>query len=139
MVTGAGGSIGSELCKQIVTLKPKCIVLYEISEYGLYRINEEIEDLIERQNLKVKISAFLGSVQNADRIQHVISESCVDTIFHAAAYKHVPIVEQNLVEGIQNNVFGTKVLLEAAIDAEVENFTLISTDKAKANKLYGGL
>ena len=130
LVTGAGGSIGSELCKQIVTLKPKCIVLYEISEYGLYRINEEIEDLIERQNLKVKISAFLGSVQNADRIQHVISESCVDTIFHAAAYKHVPIVEQNLVEGIQNNVFGTKVLLEAAIDAEVENFTLISTDKA---------
>jgi FlaA1/EpsC-like NDP-sugar epimerase len=128
MVTGAGGSIGSELCRQIVKYEPKCLVLFDISEFALYQIGDELENLVAQTN--IKIFPLVGSVQHSNRIEAILRSFEVQTIYHAAAYKHVPLVEQNVVEGIQNNVFGTKILVEAAIATGVEALTLISTDKA---------
>ena len=130
MVTGAGGSIGGELCRQIVALRPNCIVLYEISEFALYRINEELSEFVDKKDISTSIMPFIGSVQNSRRLAHIFSKIKVETIFHAAAYKHVPLVEQNIIEGIQNNLLGTQTLITAAIEAGVETFTLVSTDKA---------
>lgn len=130
MVTGAGGSIGSELCRQILELGPKRLVLFEISEFNLYAIDQELAQLNRARPDPVEVVALIGSVQNRDRVAEVLEACEVETIYHAAAYKHVPLVEGNVVEGIANNVFGTHVLAEAAVAAGVRAFILISTDKA---------
>ena len=127
LVTGAGGSIGSELCRQIVKLKPRKILLVEISEYALYLINSELEQL---KSVSTTIVPFIGSVQDEKRMDEIISIWKPATIFHAAAYKHVPIVESNFIEGIKNNFFGTYELAKISIKNEVPNFVFISTDKA---------
>lgn len=126
MVTGAGGSIGSELCRQIMLLAPKALVLFEISEFSLYQIEKELEKL----SSTVPLIPVLGSVLNQNRVESVCQHFQVQTIYHAAAYKHVPIVERNTNEGIRNNVFGTLHTAQAAINSGVETFVLISTDKA---------
>lgn len=130
MVTGAGGSIGSELCRQIVRCKPVQLVLFELSEFGLYAIDKEINELCQSEGLQVDIVPLLGSVQRQDRLQAVLSSFQIQTIYHTAAYKHVPLVEYNVVEGVRNNVFGTLYCAQAAIRSGVETFVLISTDKA---------
>ncbi len=127
MVTGAGGSIGSELCRQILSLKPKILVLYELSESSLYKINQELEYINE---FKIDVFPVLGSITNKDRVSWVCEYYGVQTIYHAAAYKHVPLVEFNQSEGVYNNTIGTMFLSEAAIASNVENFIFISTDKA---------
>jgi FlaA1/EpsC-like NDP-sugar epimerase len=126
MVTGAGGSIGSELCRQIAHLEPKALVLFEISEFSLYQIEKELEKF----QLDIPVIPVLGSVLNQQRVQAVCQHFQVQTIYHAAAYKHVPMVERNTNEGIRNNVFGTLSCAQAAIESGVETFVLISTDKA---------
>ena len=132
LVTGAGGSIGSELCRQIIQLNPKKIILVEISEYALYQLHNELELILNEINPNNKdvIVPILSSVQDKSRINEIISVFKPDTIYHAAAYKHVPIVEQNLIEGIKNNVFGTFYTADCSIKNNVKNFVLISTDKA---------
>ncbi|MBN3575789.1 polysaccharide biosynthesis protein [Vibrio neptunius] len=130
MVTGAGGSIGSELCRQIVRQKPKALVLFELSEFGLYQIDRELSNLVEAENWNVEIVPLLGSVQRINRLATTMKSFGVQTVYHAAAYKHVPLVEYNVVEGVRNNVFGTYYTAKAAIEAQVESFVLISTDKA---------
>jgi FlaA1/EpsC-like NDP-sugar epimerase len=130
MVTGAGGSIGSELCRQIVQQSPKSLILFELSEFALYQIDKELSELVATQGLNVKIIPLLGSVQRLTRLKIVLKSFVVQTLYHAAAYKHVPLVEYNVVEGVRNNVFGTYYTALAAIEAEVESFVLISTDKA---------
>ena len=130
LVTGAGGSIGGELCQQIIAMNPKCLILYEMSEYALYQIHSKLLETCADQGIETHILPFIGSVQNGGRLSHVMSSFDVDTVFHAAAYKHVPLVEQNIVEGVQNNIMGTQTVVKAAIDAKVETFALISTDKA---------
>jgi FlaA1/EpsC-like NDP-sugar epimerase len=130
MVSGAGGSIGSELCRQILMKGPVALVLYEISESALYSIEAELVAQARRMRVQVRVIPVLGSVQNAQRVEAVIAAFGVTTIFHAAAYKHVPLVEENVVEGVRNNVFGTLTIAEAAQKLGVENFVLISTDKA---------
>jgi len=130
MVTGAGGSIGSELCRQILSNKPKAVLLFEHSEFNLYSIHMELERLIERTSLPIKLVPILGSIRNADRLLDVMRTWGVETIYHAAAYKHVPMVEHNVAEGVLNNVIGTLNTAQAAVQAGVSNFVLISTDKA---------
>ncbi|CCN81687.1 mannosyl-transferase [Vibrio nigripulchritudo SFn27] len=130
MVTGAGGSIGSELCRQIITYKPKTLVLFELNEFNLYSIDQELQLVKEKQGLNTNIIACLGSVQKENRLLKTMQAHQVNTVYHAAAYKHVPLVEENIIEGIRNNVFGTLACANAAIKAEVNHFTLISTDKA---------
>ncbi|AIW20291.1 polysaccharide biosynthesis protein [Vibrio coralliilyticus] len=130
MVTGAGGSIGSELCRQIVRQKPKALVLFELSEFGLYQIDRELSNLVEAEGLNVEIVPLLGSVQRINRLATTMKSFSVQTVYHAAAYKHVPLVEYNVVEGVRNNVFGTFYTAQAAIEAQIESFVLISTDKA---------
>jgi FlaA1/EpsC-like NDP-sugar epimerase len=132
MVTGAGGSIGAELCRQILQLKPSRLVLFELSEFGLYSIEQELDHLkASHDELKhVDIKVVLGSVTHKRRVEAVIRSFGVETIYHAAAYKHVPLVEHNPIEGVQNNLFGTWRTAEAAMAANVETFVLISTDKA---------
>lgn len=130
MVTGAGGSIGSELCRQILMQGAEKIVLFDVSEYALYRIDDELQSIAADQGLVTKIIPVIGSVQNPGRLQAVLGRLKVQAIYHAAAYKHVPLVEQNVIEGMRNNIFGTKTIADAAIAAKVENFILISTDKA---------
>ncbi|MEC4747382.1 nucleoside-diphosphate sugar epimerase/dehydratase [Methylomicrobium sp. Wu6] len=132
MVTGAGGSIGSELCRQIVALKPSALILFELSEYALYTIEQELQLLVSRFDTleNIPIYPILGSVTDAPRLRKVCETFKVQTIYHAAAYKHVPIVEHNPVAAIRNNVFGTLRAAEAAVQTQVETFVLISTDKA---------
>lgn len=130
LVTGAGGSIGSELCRQIIRYKPRALVLYELSEFGLYAIDQELRQFKSRENLEVTIHPIIGTVQRQNRIEAVLKSFGVQTVYHAAAYKHVPLVEYNVVEGVRNNVFGTLHTAKAAITAGVESFVLISTDKA---------
>ncbi|MFW3895901.1 polysaccharide biosynthesis protein [Pseudomonas bharatica] len=130
MVTGAGGSIGSELCRQILMLKPKALLLFEHSEFNLYSILGELEQRVARESLPVKVLPILGSIRNKDKLLDVMSTWRVDTVYHAAAYKHVPMVEHNIAEGVLNNVIGTLNTAEAALQAGVANFVLISTDKA---------
>ncbi|WP_105902605.1 polysaccharide biosynthesis protein [Vibrio gangliei] len=130
MVTGAGGSIGSELCRQILAQKPKCIVLFELNEYNLYKIDQELQSAKTHLKFDTKIIAALGSVQRQNHVEKLMITHKIDTVYHAAAYKHVPLVEDNIVEGIRNNVFGTLSVAETAINTGVKNFTLISTDKA---------
>lgn len=130
LVTGAGGSIGSELCRQILRLAPRRLVLFELSEFALYQIEQELRRIIEKDSLSVEMLAIIGSVHDRIRIYEVLQGCKIHTLYHAAAYKHVPLVEHNLIEGIRNNAFGTKVLAEVALECEVERFVLISTDKA---------
>lgn len=130
LVTGAGGSIGSELCRQIVMQNPRKLVLLDSSEYGLYQIEQDISKLVHQKNLDIPIMALLGSVQKEHRMEVIMRTFGVQTVYHAAAYKHVPMVEHNVVEGVRNNVFGTWYTAEAAIRSGVETFVLISTDKA---------
>ncbi|MGE0520977.1 MAG: polysaccharide biosynthesis protein [Candidatus Binatia bacterium] len=130
MVTGAGGSIGSELCRQILQLGPTRLVLLEMSELALYSIERELGAVIERDHINVELVALLGNAHHRKRIFEVVQTYGVQTIYHAAAYKHVPIVEQNVIQGIHNNVFSTWHAAEAALDGTVETFVLISTDKA---------
>ena len=126
MVTGAGGTIGSEISRQIVKLKPKKLLLLELNEFALYKINEELKSI----NKNLKIIPLLVNVQNSSKIEEVIRTFKVDTIYHAAAYKHVPIVEENICESVKNNVFGTCVVAKIALKYNVANFVLISSDKA---------
>lgn len=130
MVTGAGGSIGSELCRQILLQKPKSLVLFELSEFSLYAIEKELCQVSAEHGLSVELLPVLGSVQRSNRLQAVMKSFSVQTVYHAAAYKHVPLVENNVVEGVRNNIFGTLSTAQAAIAAKVERFVLISTDKA---------
>ncbi|WP_412767129.1 polysaccharide biosynthesis protein [Dasania phycosphaerae] len=130
MVTGAGGSIGSELCRQIIEHEPKVLLLFELSEFNLYAIHNELTNIISDKALAVEIKPIVGSVQRDHRLQVIMSSFGVQTVYHAAAYKHVPLVEHNVVEGVRNNVFGTWYAAEAAVKAKVETFVLISTDKA---------
>ena len=127
MVTGAGGSIGSELCRQILALKPQVLVLFDQSEFALYGIHKE---LINVNMPNVEILQLLGSVTNYKRLSHIMQRLDVNTIYHAAAYKHVPMVESNNAEGVSNNIFGTLNCAQVAIDHGVDTFVLISTDKA---------
>ena len=130
MVTGAGGSIGSELCRQIFAQNPKKLVLFDHSEYALYAILQELQSKTTPETSSVELTAILGSVTDKTRVEQLFKRLAPDTVFHAAAYKHVPLVEDNLFEGIKNNLFGTLVLSEAAIAVGVKKFVLISTDKA---------
>lgn len=127
MVTGAGGSIGSELCNQILLLNPKVLVLYELSEFALYEIDKELN---QKNTNNIQVLPFLGSVTNTIRLESIFNKLGVQTIYHAAAYKHVPIVELNVSEGVNNNIFGTLNCAQAAINSNVETFVLISSDKA---------
>ena len=126
MVTGSGGSIGSELCRQIIKLRPKKLLLVEQNEFALYNIHQELE----RKKTEVHIIPLLASVRERDRVDKITSTWQPDTLYHAAAYKHVPLVEHNLSEGVKNNVLGTLFTAQAAIKYKVENFVLVSTDKA---------
>ena len=130
LVSGAGGSIGSELCRQIVRLQPSRLVLMELSEFGLYSIEQEMAALCSRGNLRVDLVPVLGSVIHQHRNEMVMRGFGVQTVYHAAAYKHVPLVEHNPIEGIRNNAVGTRRMAEAALAAGGETFVLISTDKA---------
>lgn len=132
LVTGAGGSIGSELCRQIIKHQPKCLVLYELSEYALYAIHQELIIWTTNNNegQNIEIIALLGNVNNQDKLSTVFKKYDINTVYHAAAYKHVPIVEFNPFEGAVNNAKGTYHCVKAAIDSGVETFVLISTDKA---------
>jgi FlaA1/EpsC-like NDP-sugar epimerase len=131
LVTGAGGSIGSELCRQIVQWGPARLVMLEASEYALYQIERELYQQQQDEGLQqVRITALLGDVRDRGRMAEIIRAFSVQTIYHAAAYKHVPLVEQNVVLGADNNVLGTLSVLEAAEAFGVEQFVLISTDKA---------
>lgn len=128
MVTGAGGSIGSELCRQLLNCNPARIILFEQGEFQLYSIDQELQ--VEAKSTGIPIIARLGSVTNKARVAGVIAEEGVEIILHAAAYKHVPLVEDNELEGARNNVIGTQVVAEAAAEAKLERFILVSTDKA---------
>jgi len=130
MVTGAGGSIGSELCRQILALKPTTLLLFEHSEFNLYSILSELEPQIVRASLSVRLLPILGSVRDQNKLLDVMKTWNVDTVYHAAAYKHVPMVEHNIAEGVLNNIIGTLNTAQAALQAGVPNFVLISTDKA---------
>jgi FlaA1/EpsC-like NDP-sugar epimerase len=130
LVTGAGGSIGSELCRQIVRLGPTRLVLFEMSELALYNTERELEEIAAHERLTVEIVPLLGNAHHRHRVREVLATFGVQTVYHAAAYKHVPIVEHNVVEGIHNNVISTWYTAEAALETGVETFVLISTDKA---------
>ncbi|WP_166224765.1 polysaccharide biosynthesis protein [Pseudomonas atagonensis] len=130
MVTGAGGSIGGELCRQIFALGPTTLLLFEHSEFNLYSILSELEQRASRQSVPVRLLPILGSIRHQDKLLDVMKTWDVDTVYHAAAYKHVPMVEHNIAEGVLNNVIGTLNTAQAALQAGVANFVLISTDKA---------
>ena len=130
VVSGAGGSIGSELCRQIIKLMPRRLVLLELSEYALYAIDQELRAYIKANDLKIEIVPFMGSVDNFEKCCEIFKKFEAETVYHAAAYKHVPLVEQNPVEGIRNNAFGTLSFARAAVAAKVKCFVLVSTDKA---------
>lgn len=130
LVTGAGGSIGSELCRQIMRLSPTTLILFEQNEFSLYSIERELCIRIQRESLTTKLAPILGSVIDKHRLEQVFRNYQIDTVFHAAAYKHVPIVEENPGAGVRNNIFGTKCCADVAGAYGVANFVLISTDKA---------
>jgi len=130
LVTGAGGSIGSELCRQISRLKPKRLVLLDACEYALYEIEQEIETLKREKGIDFELISLLGNIKDGRRVREIMSTFHIQTVYHAAAYKHVPMVERNVVEGVKNNVFGTLYAAQAARACGVETFVLVSTDKA---------
>ena len=132
MVTGAGGSIGSELCRQIINMNPAKLILMDSFEYGLYEIERELKEKLKSNDSGkgIEIVALLGSVCNSGHMQNSMMNFHVDTVYHVAAYKQVPMVEKNIVEGVQNNIFGTVIAAQAAEKFKVKNFVLISTDTA---------
>jgi FlaA1/EpsC-like NDP-sugar epimerase len=132
LVTGAGGSIGSELCRQIIQLNPSKLLLLEANEYSLYSIQNQLEEIKQRINInnQLEVISLLGSVQDEVRMKEIIYIFKPNTIYHTAAYKHVPLVEENVCEGVKNNVFGTLVAAKTAIEGKVLDFVLISSDKA---------
>ncbi|MCP4588752.1 MAG: polysaccharide biosynthesis protein [Pseudoalteromonas sp.] len=130
LVTGAGGSIGSEICKKVLSLQPKQLILLDVNEYNLYSVDALLANQQAEQITEVPVITLLGSVLDEKRISSILKRFSVETIYHAAAYKHVPLVEHNIVEGVRNNVFGTDVVARAAIASGVGRFILISTDKA---------
>ncbi|MDA9355349.1 polysaccharide biosynthesis protein [Amylibacter sp.] len=130
LITGAGGSIGSEISRQVIKCMPQKIILLDISEAALFLIQSELDALVQNQKIRLEVIPVLCSVQNSAQILKILKKLRVQTIFHAAAYKHVPLVEHNIIEAIRNNVFGTKSLGDMAIKSKVENFILISSDKA---------
>jgi FlaA1/EpsC-like NDP-sugar epimerase len=130
LVTGAGGSIGSELCRQIMGLSPRRLVLLEVSELALYEIERELRSVNVRLGNRIELIALLGNAHHKHRVREIMTTFGVQTVYHAAAYKHVPIVEHNMIEGIHNNIFATFNTAEAALETRVETFVLISTDKA---------
>ncbi len=130
LVTGAGGSIGSELCRQILAQQPRQLLLLDHSEFNLYSVHQDLQGLCASRGWPVELVPLLGSVVNSVRLQEIFRAHRPDTVYHAAAYKHVPIVESNPAEGIFNNVFGTLNLAQTALDNGVARFVLVSTDKA---------
>ena len=126
LVTGAGGSIGSELCRQIVKLKPNKLILIELNEYSLYKIFEELITL----NKNLKIISLLVNCQDQKKLEKIFEKFKVDTVYHTAAYKHVPLVEENICEGVKNNVFSTYAIAKASVNKKVSNLVMISSDKA---------
>ena len=126
VVTGAGGSIGSELCRQIIKSKPKNLILYELNEYALYKISEELKFYNNGQ----KIIPLLSDAQDQEKLEVIFETFKVDTVYHAAAYKHVPLVEENICAGVKNNIFSTLAVANACINKNVKNLVLISSDKA---------
>ncbi|WP_373698440.1 UDP-N-acetylglucosamine 4,6-dehydratase family protein, partial [Neisseria dentiae] len=130
LVTGAGGSIGSELCRQIIRYRPAKLLLFELSEFSLYSIDKELNEFQTASGMNIEVVPLLGSVQHRNRLFSIMKAYGVQTVYHAAAYKHVPMVEFNTIEGVRNNVYGTLFCAQAAVDAGVETFVLISTDKA---------
>jgi len=133
LVTGSGGSIGGELCRQILSTLPQKLLLVEMSEFALYQIHQELQTQLETQSFEdeaCELIPLLASVCDADRMQDIMATWKPQTVYHAAAYKHVPLVEHNPAEGVRNNVLGTRVCAEAAAANGVHNFVLISTDKA---------
>lgn len=138
LVTGGGGSIGSELCRQIVTLGAKKLIILDNSEVSLYTIHSELFKTLTLNRGTTKLVPILADVKSFDAMSNVVTSHCVDTVFHAAAYKHVPIVELNVIEAINNNVLGTKNMLDVVAESSVSNFVLISTDKAVRPTNYMG-
>ncbi len=130
MITGAGGSIGAELCRQILRLCPRRLICFEMSEPALYDIDCELRQMLNELECDCEIVSLLGTVLDQNRLKDVFEAFSVQTVYHAAAYKHVPIVEQNVFQGVLNNVFGTLSAATAAAEAQVDTFVLISTDKA---------
>jgi FlaA1/EpsC-like NDP-sugar epimerase len=130
MVTGAGGSIGSELCRQILTRQPSNLILFEQSEYNLYKAEQEFIKLINKNDSQVELVPILGNVIDAKRVAEVLSHYSINTIYHTAAYKHVPLVEHNIIEGVRVNTIGTYTVATLAMEHNVDTFILISTDKA---------
>ena len=130
LVTGAGGSIGSELCRQILGRNPKTIVLFEMTESVLFYIEQELIERKKKRGDEVQIVAVLGSVLNGNRLKETMLLHGVETVFHAAAYKHVPMLEANKIEGVQNNVIGTKRVVDVCAQCGVKSLVVVSTDKA---------
>ena len=130
MVSGAGGSIGSELCRQIIAVKPSKLLLLEHSEFSLYQIHSDLMALAVELNVAVELIPLLGSVRDYERVRDICTVWKPQTVYHAAAYKHVPLVEHNPAEGVRNNVFGTYNVARAAVESGVADFVLVSTDKA---------
>ncbi len=130
LISGAGGSIGSELGRQIVELEPNRLVLFDVSEVALYKIETELIKYIDSRNIQVELVCILGSVLERQHLEQVVKKFGIETFYHAAAYKHVPIVEHNMASGLRNNVLGTLNAAEVAAASTVQNFVLISTDKA---------
>lgn len=130
LVSGAGGSIGSEICKQVIKNSPRALILYEMCEYALYSIEKQLREVVTSSNQQISIYPVLGNVLDKCRVSRILEHFDVDTIYHAAAYKHVPMVEHNIFEGIRNNSFGTQVIAQAALEKGIDRFVLISTDKA---------
>lgn len=126
LVTGAGGSIGSELCRQIIKLKPNKLLLLDLNEFSLYKIEDELKN--KRNN--IKIISLLMNVQDQEKLERIFEIFKVDTVYHSAAYKHVPLVEENICEGLRNNVFSTLAVTQASVSKKVSNLVLISSDKA---------
>ena len=141
LVTGAGGSIGSEICRQVVHATPRKLVLLDHSEFSLYTTEQQLAEVLDRlpDSARPEIIPVIGSVLNEDLIRKIIDEHAVESIYHAAAYKHVPLLEDNEPVGVENNVLGTLAVAKAACDAGVDRFTLISTDKAvRPQSVMGG-
>jgi len=138
LVTGAGGSIGSELCREIITHDPAKLIVFDVSEYALYKIMSDLESRNTELGETITIIPILGTVQNEQHVSQVIKTYNVQTVYHTAAYKHVPLIESNIIEGLRNNVFGTLNLVKVATAAKVENFILVSTDKAVRPTNYMG-
>ena len=140
LITGAGGSIGSEIVKQILVGHAKKIILYEISEFNLYKIKSEADSIKKNLKLNTEIIPVLGDVKDRARLKSMLQKYNINYLYHAAAYKHVPIVEDanNIIEGIKNNVFGTKIVCEVSIECKVEKLVVISTDKAVRPTNYMG-